>query len=489
MRLTELVPPSLAYTSTFNPDITGISADSRIVRPGYVFVALPGNNTDGSQFIAQAIQAGATAIITTPSITFPHDSSQLAHIVTDTPRLLLSQIAARFYTVQPAHIVAVTGTNGKTSTAHFCRMLWQHCGYVSASIGTLGAIDQGNHFTHLNSPSLTTPDPVTLHQLLANMAQHGINTVALEASSHGLDQYRLDGVRVQAAAFTNLTRDHLDYHPSYAHYFQAKAALFSRVMPPGGVAVLNRDSAEYATLAAICQQRGQRILSYGWQGEDFRLLSLTPRVSGQRAVIAAAGKHSILELGLVGEFQVMNLLAALGLVVACGVELETAIAALPALPSVPGRMEKVPGTTADNAVFVDYAHTPDALEKALLALRPHTGGRLIVVFGCGGNRDKGKRPEMGHIATRYADSVIVTDDNPRHENPATIRKEILAGCNGAIEIANREEAIAYAIRQMQPNDIILLAGKGHEKTQIIGNNSIPFDDLAIAAQTIKEKHT
>lgn len=480
MLLTDLIVADAELYGGLNPAIAGITADSRQVRKGFVFVALGGSKTDGSQFIVSAIEAGAVAVVTASPVPFP-----VAQVITTNPRLLLSKMAARFYGRQPEVVAAVTGTNGKTSVAHFCRTLWQHLGFQSASIGTIGVI--GGEDTALSGASLTTPDPVTLHATLAELAGKGINHAAIEASSHGLDQFRLDGVKLQAAAFTNLSRDHLDYHLTYENYLQAKMQLFARVLPEGGTAVLNADIPEYAALKALCKQRGQRCLSYGWQGEDFRLLAARPTVTGQQVNIRIAGKEHQLTLELVGEFQAMNLLCALGLVVACGAKAEEVVALLDQLPSVPGRMEKVPGRSAEMAVYVDYAHTPDALEKALKALRPHTEKRLMVVFGCGGDRDKGKRPQMGKIAAELADIVVVTDDNPRSEDAATIRREVMAGCAGALEISDRSEAIGHAVSLMQPGDIVLIAGKGHEKTQIMKEGAVPFDDVAIAAEWIKER--
>lgn len=486
MLLTKLLPQNIQRHSAFNPDITGITSDSRTVEEGFAFVALIGAKTDGSQFILAAIKAGARAIITEPAILFPHDPSQIVHITTDNPRLLLSLMAARFYAPAPEVVAAVTGTNGKTSVAHFCRMIWQNLGLESASIGTIGIIDRHNSFAKDNGTPLTTPDPVALHSVLGKLAQNHIQHVAMEASSHGLDQYRLDGVTIKAAGFTNLTRDHLDYHHSYENYLHAKMGLFDRILPEEGIAVLNADIPEYGELVALCRKKRHAILSYGWQGEGLRLLSITPTVTGQHITFLVFGKEYRVQLELVGEFQTMNILCALGLVIACGADSERAVMTLESLPSVPGRMEKVPIASRDKAIFVDYAHTPDALEKALQALRPHSQSRLIVVFGCGGDRDKGKRPQMGAIAARLADMAIVTDDNPRTEDAGTIRKEVLVGCSNGIEIADRAEAIGYAIAQMQPGDIVLIAGKGHEKTQITHNRIIPFDDLAVAVQKAGE---
>ena len=460
--------------------ITGITADSRTVIPGNVFVALPGSKLDGTQFIEQAIKAGASIIISSEEIASKQPS--VTYIVHDNPRLALSLLAARYYSRQPETMVAVTGTNGKTSIAHFCRMIWQDIGYESASIGTIGVIDRHNSFAAENSSSLTTPDPVKLHRVLDSLAANGVTHAALEASSHGLDQYRLDGVRIRAAAFTNLSRDHLDYHHTFEAYLAAKMHLFDRVMAPSGVAVINADSPCYPQISRICTERQHRIIAYGKQGKDLRLLQTTPTDDGQIIRCEIEGEPIIITTDLVGEFQAENLLAALGLVIGSGGNKERAIAALSRLPSVPGRMEQVANPHCPGRIYVDYAHTPDALEKALLSLRPHTSGKLVVIVGCGGDRDKGKRPQMGAIAAQLADSVIVTDDNPRSEDPATIRSEVMAGCPQAANIGDRRHAINETVKNLHKGDVLLIAGKGHEKSQIIGSQVVAFDDVAIAAE-------
>lgn len=457
--------------------VTGITADSRHVKPGNIFVALPGTKADGKQFIDQAIASGASMIIS-PDVA--PASAPVTYIQHVNPRLALSMLAARFYQKQPETIVAVTGTNGKTSIAHFCRLIWQHMGCESASIGTIGVMDRQNSFVASNGASLTTPDPVTLHQALRKLSENGVTHLALEASSHGLDQYRLDGVRVGAAAFTNLSRDHLDYHHTFEAYLAAKMHLFDRVMAPGGVAVLNADSECFEQIASICRARNHKVISYGRQGKELRIVRLVPRSEGQSIFFEMDGEEHHIITGLVGEFQAENLLAALGLVIGSGGDKEKALEALASLPSVPGRMERVYNPRSQGQIFVDYAHTPDALEKALLSLRPHTEGWLTVILGCGGDRDKGKRPQMGAIAARLADTAIVTDDNPRSEDPETIRREVMEGCPRALNIGDRKEAISYAISQMHEGDVLLIAGKGHEKTQTIGSQVIPFDDVAVA---------
>lgn len=458
--------------------ITGITADSRKVTRGAVFVALSGSKADGKHYVDQAIASGASVVVSADDM--PQTGLPVTFLQTENPRLALSKLAARFYRKQPETIIAVTGTNGKTSIAHFCRMIWQQMGLESASIGTIGVIDSSNSFAATNGASLTTPDPVLLHQTLETLAGNGVTHLALEASSHGLDQYRLDGVRVGAAAFTNLSRDHLDYHLTFEAYLAAKMHLFDRVMEPGGVAVLNADSECYEDVAAICTARNHRIISYGKKGRELRLLRMVPMAEGQSVIFEVDGHEHHINTSLVGEFQAENVLAALGLVIGSGADKECAIAALSNLPSVPGRMERVRNPHTEGQIFVDYAHTPDALEKALLSLRPHTEGWLTVIFGCGGDRDKGKRPQMGAIAARLADTAIVTDDNPRSEDPATIRSEVMVGCPKALNIGDRKEAIAYAVRQMQQGDVLLIAGKGHEKTQTVGSQVLEFDDVVIA---------
>ncbi len=476
MRLTDLVPSSNSSTT-----IRGITADSRAVAPGYIFVALKGVKVDGRDFIPQAIAQGAAAIVTEEDTML--DNSTVPLIKHPNPRQFFSQLAARFYTPHPRYITAVTGTNGKTSTAHFCQQLWHLLGHDSASIGTIGIVKNGQ--MEYSGVNLTTPDPVTLHKTLSELAQDGFNHVAMEASSHGLDQYRLDGVTLCAAGFTNLSRDHLDYHPDLESYFQAKLRLFSEVLHEGATAVLHTDIPEYERMRAVSESRKHRIIDYGTKAKTLHVRSLTPLPNGQELVLDYAGKTHTIHLPLIGSFQASNVLCALGLVSASDATIEQLIPLLPRLTSVPGRMEWVTSERDDRGqVFVDYSHTPDALEKALEVLRHHTDGKLWVVFGCGGDRDKGKRPQMGAIAARLADNVIVTDDNPRSEVPATIRQEVLAGCPDAIEIGDRKEAIHYAISHSQKGDIVLIAGKGHEKTQTVGGQTFAFDDVNIAQQAL-----
>ena len=458
------------------PDITGLTADSRAVKPGFLFAALPGTKTDGRQFIADAIAHGAAALLLDNAETIDVPLP----IVTDAnPRRQLALMAARFYTPQPKTIAAVTGTNGKTSVTVFLRQIWEQLGLRAASLGTIGIFGPG-----IEQPgSLTTPDPVTLHCDLSKLAQAGIDHVALEASSHGLDQFRRDGLVPTAAAFTNLTRDHLDYHADMEAYFSAKARLFGELLPRGGTAVFNIDAKETARLSRLAEARGQTIITYGRNpASDIWMSDAIPEGLGQRVTFSGFGEKRTTGLPLLGTFQAWNALCALGLAIACGAPAAAAFDAIAALTGVPGRMQRV----GDAPVIVDYAHTPDALQTALNALRPFCAGKLIVVFGCGGNRDAGKRPQMGAIAQQLADAVIVTDDNPRFEDAATIRRAILATCPKAQEIGDRGAAIRAAIAMMQPGDVVLLAGKGHERGQIVGDKTLPFDDVSVAAAILSE---
>ncbi len=455
---------------TRDPEILGLTADSRAVKPGFLFAALSGSRDDGRRFIAEAMTKGAAAILTdaplAPETTVP--------VIADpNPRRMLALMAARFYAPQPKTLAAVTGTNGKTSVTVFLRQIWERLGLRAASFGTIGIFGPG-----IEQPgSLTTPDPVTLHRELHDLAQAGIDHVALEASSHGLDQYRLDGLGLTAAAFTNLTRDHLDYHRDMESYFAAKARLFTTLLPRGGAAVFNIDASQTARLSMLSRGCGHRIFSYGRNpAADLWLSDSLPEGLGQRIRFSGFGEKRDVLLPLLGTFQAYNALAAACLAIGCGAAPAAVLDAIASLTGVPGRMQRI----GQAAVLVDYAHTPDALQTALTALRPFCTGRLIVVFGCGGDRDPGKRPQMGAIAQQLADRVIVTDDNPRSEEPAAIRAAILAACPKAVEIGDREAAIRAAIRAMAPGDLVLIAGKGHERGQIVAGRSLPFDDADVA---------
>jgi UDP-N-acetylmuramoyl-L-alanyl-D-glutamate--2,6-diaminopimelate ligase len=461
--------PSLAQV-----EILGLTADSRRVRSGYLFAALPGTRIDGTHFIPDAVARGAVAVLADPKTHIARPG--VALVVDANPRRRLALMAARFYGRQPRTIAAVTGTSGKTSVAWFARQIWSGLGFKAASLGTLGLSADGFE-AHAG---LTTPDPVELHKDLAELAQAGIDHLALEASSHGLDQYRLDGVEIGVAGFTNLGRDHLDYHPTISAYFAAKRRLFSDVMAPGGVAVLNADAPEFAELANVARAKRHRILSYGARGDDLRLEGVEAEAARQTIHFAAGGKRYDVSVPLVGAFQAHNLLCALGLVIGAGDDAAQAVAALAHIKGVPGRMQRVASLANGAAVFVDYAHKPEALETMLTALRPYAKGELVLVFGCGGDRDKGKRPEMGVIAHRLADRVIVTDDNPRNEDPAEIRRQILLGCPDAEEIGDRAAAIEAALRGLGPGDLLVIAGKGHETGQIFHDSVLPFDDAEVA---------
>jgi UDP-N-acetylmuramoyl-L-alanyl-D-glutamate--2,6-diaminopimelate ligase len=467
-------------------EIRGLTADSREVAPGFLFAALPGTKTDGRRFVDEAVARGAVAVLTDDPRRFAAlaERSPPVQIIGDAnPRRRLALMAARYHSPQPKTLVAVTGTNGKTSVTVFARQIWQRQGEPAASVGTIGIV--GPDFEQPGS--LTTPDPVTLHHALHDLAAAGIDHVALEASSHGLDQFRLDGLELRAAAFTNLTRDHLDYHRDMARYFTAKTRLFTEILPADGTAVINTDTAEGKRLAVLCKQRGQQVLRFGVAADaELRLVSARPAGAAQAISLAILGERRELCLPLIGSFQASNALAALGLALATGISADAALDALPHLRGAPGRMHHVGTHPTGAPVIVDYAHTPDALETAIEALRPHCRGRLVVVFGCGGDRDPGKRPEMGEIADRLADAVIVTDDNPRSEDPAAIRRAILAACPRGREIGDRGAAIRAALRLLGPEDLLLIAGKGHESGQTIDGITHPFDDAVVARAALAE---
>jgi UDP-N-acetylmuramoyl-L-alanyl-D-glutamate--2,6-diaminopimelate ligase len=480
--LSRLVEIAAAASALRDSEILGIAADSRAVKPGWLFAALPGTKADGRQFVTDAVTHGAVAILGIPGLEVPPG---VAFVASRNPRRDFALMAARFHTGQPRHIAAVTGTNGKTSVVSFARQLWTKLGVRAASLGTLGLVAP-----HLERPgALTTPDPVALHQDLSDLTASGVDHVAIEASSHGLAQHRLDGVQVSAAAFTNLTRDHLDYHGTMPAYFESKKRLFTDVMVPGGTAVLNADTPQFDPLRTLCRAAGLRVVGYGHQTADLRLERLVRAPHGQRLDLAIFGRKFTIELPLVAEFQAMNALAALGLVLADSKDVDAAVAALSQLEGVPGRLQRASVRRNGAAVYVDYAHTPDALETVLKALRPHTTKRLVVVFGCGGDRDAGKRPQMGAIAERLADRVIVTDDNPRSEDPALIRRQILVACPEATEIGDRRAAIHDTVARLDAGDLLVVAGKGHERGQIVGKTVHPFDDVEVAREAVAAADT
>ncbi|MBS0232408.1 MAG: UDP-N-acetylmuramoyl-L-alanyl-D-glutamate--2,6-diaminopimelate ligase [Proteobacteria bacterium] len=471
MRLSEVLPADIEPPpGAQNISVSGITAASAAVGPGAIFAGLPGSKVDGAAFVPEAIARGAVAIVVgrNKGVTVP---AGVALIEVDNPRAALAKIAAKLAGRQPAVAVAVTGTSGKTSVADFTRQIFAALGYKAASVGTIGIVKPSGAIYG----SLTTPDPVTLHAALATLADEGMTHLAFEASSHGLDQHRLDGVELSAAAFTNLGRDHMDYHPTIEDYLRAKLRLFTELLKPGQPAVINSDGAYSDDVAAAAKTRGLRVMMVGTRGDTLERVSLSRDGFRQIIGVRSAGKSYDVELPLVGAYQVENALVAAGLAIAVGEETGRVLAALSSLKGVPGRLEII-GERNGGLAIVDYAHKPEALAAALDACRPFATGRLISVFGCGGDRDKGKRPIMGRISVERADITIVTDDNPRGERPAEIRKEILAGAVGAREIGDRAEAIATAVGMMTPGDVVLVAGKGHETGQIIGDRIIPFSD-------------
>jgi UDP-N-acetylmuramoyl-L-alanyl-D-glutamate--2,6-diaminopimelate ligase len=467
-----------------NPEIAGITADSRAIRPGFLFAALPGTRFDGRLFAGDAVARGAVAILTddAAALGLTAEDRARAVVVTDSnPQRRLAQLAARFCGRQPRTIAAVTGTNGKTSVVHFTREMWTAAGDPAASVGTLGLVTPDRR----HPGALTTPDPIALHRDLATLCAQGIDHVAVEASSHGLAQFRLDGLSVAAAAFTNLTRDHLDYHHDMAHYRAAKERLFAELLGPCQPAILNRDSSEFPRLAALCRGHGHPVIGYGADlTADLRILASRPWGRGQHLDLTIFGRRHEVFLPLLGEFQAMNALCALGLAIATGTPAAAATAALARLSGVPGRLEFVAEGGGGAPIVVDYAHTPDALATVLVALRPHVHGRLLVLFGCGGDRDPGKRAQMGRVAAGAADRVYVTDDNPRGEDPAEIRRAIRAAAPTAIEIGDRRRAIERAIADLGRGDLLIIAGKGHETGQIVGAQTFPFDDAEVARDIV-----
>jgi UDP-N-acetylmuramoyl-L-alanyl-D-glutamate--2,6-diaminopimelate ligase len=460
-------------------ELIGIAADSRKVKPGDLFVAVPGTKADGLSFVPQALKAGATAILSEEVAELP---AGVALIQVPNVRRALAFAAAAFFPRQPATIAAVTGTSGKTSVAAFTRQIWATLGKQAASIGTVGVVSpKGETYG-----SLTTPDPIELHRTLDRLAGEGVTHLALEASSHGLDQHRLDGVRIVAGAFTNLSRDHLDYHPSIEAYLAAKLRLFDDLIAADGTAVIDVDDCYAGQVVDAAKKRGLKIVTVGVSGDDIKLVGGAIDGFAQVVDIAYGGHTFEVRLPLVGAFQVQNAAVAAGLAIATGSDPTAVFAALSHLTGAKGRLE-LAGTRNGAPIFIDYAHKPDALKKALESLRPYTHGKLIVVFGAGGDRDNGKRPIMGRIAAENADRVIVTDDNPRSENPAAIRAAILAEAPGAAEIGDRAQAIRRTIADLQSGDVLLIAGKGHETGQIIGDRVVPFSDHDAVAAALQGK--
>ena len=454
--------------------VTGFAIDHRKVAPGTVFGAFQGTRFNGEDFIPAAVQSGAIAIVARPEVEV-HGASLIA---AEEPRKAFAALAAKFFKPFPSTVVAVTGTNGKTSNVELTRQLWRMSGHHAASIGTLGVTTADDQVT----TGLTTPDIVTFLSNMAGLAREGVTHAAFEASSHGLAQYRTEGLPVTAAAFTNFTRDHLDYHGTMEAYFEAKMRLFEEVVDRGGVAVIWSDDPKSPEVIERSERAGLKVMTVGRNGADLRLVDRTLTGLGQRLTIEAEGKRREVTLPLIGAYQAANCLTAAGLVIATGGKTDETLANLARVQPVRGRLERAVITRSDAAVYVDYAHTPDALKEAIEALRPHAKGRLITVFGAGGDRDVGKRPEMGAVAVALSDLAIVTDDNPRSEDPAAIRRDIVAGAPGAREIGGRREAIAAAIAEAGPGDIVLVAGKGHEQGQIVGDRVLPFDDVSVARE-------
>ena len=460
-------------------NILGLTANSSAVEPGFLFAAFDGTVTDGYLFIPEALSRGAVAVLahsgraldklleTNPSVTL---------ITSENPRLTYAKFSARYYQLQPKFVVGITGTNGKSSVAEFVRQLWALDGLEAASLGTLGLIGPSGTV----SSRLTTPDSADLHCKLARLVQNNINFMTLEASSHGLSQHRLDGVRIPVAAFTNLSRDHMDYHVTLDNYRAAKLRLFSEVLVAGGIAVLNRDDRCYEIINNIVTARGGTVLSYGWNGRDLRLDNLQPHRDGQQLDLTVQGIKKSVWLPLIGDFQALNALCAVGVVLAVGGNPDDTINRLGHLVTVRGRLELATKLSNGATIYVDYAHTPDALKKVLIAMRSHTIGNLFLVFGCGGDRDSGKRKEMGIIASKYADEVVITDDNPRTEDPALIRNQIFGNCGGASVITDRKQAISESISRLKSDDSLVIAGKGHESEQIFHSKKMAFDDVDVA---------
>jgi UDP-N-acetylmuramoyl-L-alanyl-D-glutamate--2,6-diaminopimelate ligase len=463
--------------------VSGLAVDSRSVKPGDLFFALAGSKTDGARFIDSAVAAGAVAVAGDHP---PPDGIGVPFVATPNPRRALALAAARFYPRQPHTIAAVTGTSGKTSVAAFTRQIWQRLGHASASIGTIGLVSPKRTIYG----SLTTPDPIALHRQLDDIAGEGVTHLAFEASSHGLDQYRLDGVRIAAGGFTNLSRDHMDYHPDVAHYLNAKLRLFRDLVAADGAAVISADHDCSQQVIDAARARKLRIVAVGnkgdGSGEGIRLVAADIDGFAQKLTLEHRGRNYQVRLPLVGEFQIENALVSAGLAIGTGSEPKAVFASLEGLEGAKGRLERVAERNGA-PIFVDYAHKPDALAKALQALRPYAKRKLVVVFGAGGDRDAGKRPLMGAIAAENADSIIVTDDNPRSEDPQVIRAAILATATGATEIGDRAEAIRSAIAALQPGDALLIAGKGHETGQIVGNTTLPFSDHDAVASALSSR--
>lgn len=475
MKLSSLIAPD--SVSSGDPDITALTADSRQVKPGSLFAALPGTVADGRDYIDNAIANGASAVLSTRGLDI-----SVPYIADDEPRLRYSQLAARLHSGQPETLVAMTGTNGKSSTVEFLRQIWAYAGKQAACFGTLG-VQAPSGYRPLKH---TTPDAVALHQTLSSLAKDGVTHAAMEASSHGLKQYRMDAVKVTASGFSNLTQDHFDYHPDVDDYFNCKARLFMELTPEDAPVVINVNDEYGQKLAAMCAERGQLVMRVGWMGEDIRIDEITPRSASQTLQLVLQGERHKIELPLAGEFQALNAVSALGLAIVTDVSIDKALEALESLTGVAGRMERVGQTRNGAPIFVDFAHTEDGLDKLLRSVRPHTMGRIVIVFGCGGDRDPDKRLKMGQIAAKLADHVIVTDDNPRTEDAGSIRTAVMLGCPDANEIGDRASAIRAGIAMLGSSDCLVIAGKGHEQGQIVGDKVIPFSDVEQARAVLSE---
>lgn len=488
--LIQLLEPDL-IRGEFNAgqELKGISLDSRTVIPGDIFAALPSMQAGGMQgqaYIQEAIQRGASAVIARVEglEELAKSNQRIPFLGFQNPHKAVSKAAAGFYPRQPETVIAVTGTNGKSSVVHFANQIWHRLRYRAASIGTLGVMAELGEFDLVNPQNLTTPDAIALHKLLDRLAGLGVSHLAIEASSHGLDQYRLDGVKLSAAGFTNLSQDHFDYHKTKAAYFAAKKRLFTELLPSASTAVLNADIPEYAELAGVCTRRHHRLMSYGVGGADIAIVKQNFTALGQEVTLKIFGAPYHLEFPLIGHFQLFNALCALGLVIGAGGDVHCAVDSLAHFYGVRGRLEYIGQAKTGGRIYIDYAHTPAALETVLKALRGHCQGRLVLVFGCGGERDQEKRPLMGDIAAKFADRVYITDDNPRMESPALIRSSIQKTCPQGTNIGGRKEALELAIHNLQEEDILVIAGKGHETHQIIGQDSYPFDDAEVVKDII-----
>lgn len=476
-------------------DITGVTADPNLCRPGFLYLAAEsetvdstrfGTRLDGREFIEAALNRGALAVVTTPEVSLPAKfEGKVALVKHDTPLLLLGYISSRFFgEPRPQHVALITGTNGKTSTVNFCRMLWTAAGLKSCSVGNLGGVCSDGTLVWDRDPTLSVPETVYLHRMLHEIAARGFDYVAMETTSHALFDYRLHGVQSKIGAFTNLTRDHLDFHHNMEEYFRVKMTLFTEVLPPGSFAILCADGDWYERAHKICEERGHRVISYGWKGADIQLKQTQRNEHGQLLTLDVMGRRCETQLRLMGDFQVSNVLCSLGVMIASGTPAEEAVKLIGFLEPVEGRLNTVATTPTGGRVVVDYAHSPDAIRAALEACRSFTDGKLVIVFGANGERDPGKRGQMGEMASNHADVVIITDGQPRTEEPSGIRKQVLEGAPNAKEIADRASAIEYGIKLLGRDDTLLIAGMGHETHQVIGEKRIPFSDSEVARKIV-----